>query len=359
MLAGLIAAYDALEIFAAASAAYSLSDPGNGVIFSAALTTYWAPTPVEKDPFVQIVWAGTVAPGTGVVSGSVYVTIPPLSIGPIAVSAASLVAAPNASVLLQDFRLYQKAGGWYATWSALTVTLGGTPHSFGAGSIAGPRLTPTGVPFLGVPPTLETRIVPSADQLSGPITGATGVSSHSYSGSSSIQGGYHVKELGAGGFVAFPVNLSVLLGGTTGCPCEPSLLPSVAAPDTASGAAASAFDQTSTCVFRGRFSCSVCPDGSPALIPAEYNEWDTTAQQDSCAASVTVLPNLPKSVKRLAPDYVALIFRGGLPQTTAAYADVCHDYVSDVNTGNVQLQTNPQPRESAFLATVTNAPHIV
>jgi hypothetical protein len=358
MLAGLITAYDSLEIFASASANYSLSDPGNGVIFNAGLTTYWCPTP-ERDPFVAIAWSGTVAPGTGAVTGAATVSIPPLGIGPILVTATALVAAGSVSVRLTNFRLYQRSAGWYATWTALTITIGTTAHPFLAGSIAGPRLAPTGIPFLGIPPTLETRISPSAVQLSGPIAGGTSTFSRSYSANSACAGGYRVKEPSAGSFTAFPVDLNILLGDTTGCACEPSLLPAPAAQDTASGIATSGFSQTQECVYRGRFACTVCPDGSAALIPSQWDVWDTTAQQDTCASSVTLVPSLPKSVKRFGPDYAALIYRGGLPQTTAAYSDVCHDFVTDIDTGNVQVKTNPHPRESSFLGTVTNAPHII
>ena len=359
MQAGLIAAYDAVEIFASASADYSLSDSGNSVFFTAGLTTYWCPNPADKDPFADIAWSGTVASGTGVVSGELSVSIPPLGIGPLTVTAAALVPADSVSVLLEDFRLYQRSAAWYATWSSLTVTLGIAVHTFGAGSIVGPRLAPTGIPFLGIPPNLGANIAPGASLALGPIPGSRTPSAHTYSGNASCSGGYHVKELGAGAFTAFPVDLTVLLGGTTGCPCEPTLLPALGARDTASGSATSAFRQTITCVYRGRFACTVCPDGRTALIPALWDVWDTTAEQDTCNSSLTLVPNLPKSVQRFGPDYAALIFRGGLPQTTAAYTDVCFDYVADINSGNVQVQTNPHPRESAFLGTVTNAPHII
>lgn len=359
MQAGLIAAYDAVEIFAAASASAALSDTGNGVVFQAGLTTGWCPNGAAKAPFVEIVWTGSIAVTTGVVSGTLSVSIPPLGIGPVTVSAAALVAQPSASVRLDDFRLYQRAAAWYATWSNLTVTLGATAHTFGSGNIAGPRLAPTGVPFLGVPPTLAASIAPTASQAAGEIPGQTVPFSKSYQGACTCSGGYHVKELGSASYVAFPVSLSVLLGGTTGCPCEPTLLPTASAADTATGLVTAAFAQTRTCVYRGRFSCRTCPDGQTALVPAQWDVWDTTAEQQVCSASLTLLPNLPKSVRRLAPDYAALIFRSGLPQTTAGYTDSCFDYVSDVNTGNVQERTLPHPRESAFLGVVSDAPHVI
>lgn len=327
MLAGLVVAYDAVEFFASGSESFSMSDTAQGLTLSSTLLgkqTYNAPVPALVQKFIGIERTGSVAVTTGTNTGQVLVGIIPDGMGGYADSytASVAVGAPwTASVVLADYREYIVSGGnWKATWSGFTVKIqGSTVATIGAGSwdntgVPGSRMAPTGQPFVGKPPELSCTIAPASSRVPGPVPGDTSAFSHVYSGSASIEGGYHVKELGAAAYTAFPVNLSVLTGPTSGCDCEAGGLPGISAGDTASGSASSSFYQESSCTYLGRFPIVTgSPVGENGLTDLYYTKGDQNAGE----SSVMMLPSVPRSIKRFAPDYAAVWFRGGLPMATS------------------------------------------
>ena len=365
MKAGLNAAYDAVEFFGSGSCSYSTSDTANGIIYSASARckqTFNYPLPLLVQNFMGCEVNGAVAVTTGTATGSVVVGIFPDGMGGYA-SSYSVSGFPTSfsfSIVIADFRLYVKNGAWYVTYSSITVKLNGsTVHTFGAGTydnatVPGTRLAPTGMPFFGQPPTIQTVIGPSAAVIPGPVGGSMTVFSHAYSGSATITAGYHVKELGAGSYTPFPTDLSILTGGTSGCNCEAGGLAGVSLVDSSQGTATASFNLISNCVYIGRLPIVT---GSPVGQNGLVDLWYTTKQQTGGSSSVTCLPNVPRSIKRFAKDYGALWYRGGLPKTTRGYSDTSQDYTGLGDTGwsqcsNIQVSDNPHPRETQFLQEV-------
>lgn len=358
MQAGLIAAYDALQLFAAASFDCSLSDATRGAKGSSGLASQFAPNAATLTPGVEIAFQTAVAVTTGAGSSSATVSIPGLDWSQ-SVTTAAWQGSFSASVTIHDYRLYQTNLAWLLSWSSIDVVIGTSSWTLAAGSLTNSFLVPGGVPLLGVPPRLSCPAAIDPAQESGVIPGSTTPGSGSWSCSGSASGGYQVKELGSGIWTAFPITLRVVKGGVTGCPCEPTLVAAVGASDTASLSCEASMTQTASCVDGGRVECWTCPDGETALVPAIFEVYKTTAEQFQTFSSVMALPNTPKCVKRMGPDYAALVFRGGLPQVTAAYTDSCFDFVADESTGYVSETIVTHPRESSFLAKVGNATHVI
>lgn len=370
MKAGLIAAYDILELTASGSDSFSLSDTGNGVVLSATMLgrqTYNQIQPYTVQKFWGIERSGTVAATTGTNTGQVLVGIFPDGMGGYVNSYTTSIAVGsswNATIDVNDFRLYIKNGWYYFTWSSIVLKINGATKATIAGGTwpsvtpAGARLAPTGCPLLGLPATASCTISESASLIypSGPLAGSTTPYSQIYQGSASISGGYRFQEVGSGVWSSPSCHLLELIGGNTGCPCDPNGLPAISGGTTSTLSASSSFYQERSCTDLGTF-----PIVTGGIVPGTQELYLTKAWQQNSSSWVMGLPSLTRSIKRFAKDYAALWYRGGLPKTTQYYHDICTSFLSGqpVVTGDVEVTSNPHPTETTFLARVGDSASII
>jgi len=336
MNAGLVAQWDTLEFYL--NAAFSTSAPGTGGKAgggTAKLTTSYAPDYLNVNPGITIQMTSVVAGPASVYGSSktIYtLTIPDLSISNTD-TVAGFSSSANCRLVFTDFKCYAINGGvWRLAWSDLSWYRNGTlDTSYGADSIiSGAYLSPTAIPIIGFPATLEAGGVASPAPAIGPT--GTGMPSDSLSGDCTITDSGWRYKIGST-WLTPPVNCSVLGTPTLSCSASPSI-GTVSASNTYNGAAY----------------------GS--------NAWTQTSAQRTwniLSAKVTLLPNIPRSVKRMNDDYAALIFRWGLPKAQRHATKTCEYFPPDGESTLTSATTNDTVFNSYtyILSTVQNAPHVI
>lgn len=147
---------------------------------------------------------------------------------------------------------------------------------------------------------------------------------HSVSITVEVSGGWRFAEDDTLTWVELPVSLSV---DTPNAPMECGVTYSPAfeieATTTYDGRVTAEAHQSFVIAEPTLEECSICPDCQTAITPAIYAVTRKTKHADNVTTSLYLLPDLPKGVRRLNGDYMAMIYRFGFPHVNFFGSDTC------------------------------------
>lgn len=239
-----------------------------------------------------------------------------------------------------DLRFYTSAGLYYTHGAAIELD-----SSFWA---------PSGIPLMGVAPTLSASASVNPAITQGALAGVCEVRNTYATAAMDATGGYRFKLAGEGSWSSLPVSLSILA--PPALACDISATRDDPAATTTWEATASAYQASSdVSTYRGTQECDQCTNGT-ATVPAVYDVWDRVVEWTSRSAQVTLIPALAKSVERWGDgsDYRALIERGGLPWAKSSSAAYCTDWWADTTDTDTD-ESELHPEYTAMLLPVDNA----
>lgn len=147
---------------------------------------------------------------------------------------------------------------------------------------------------------------------------------HSVSISVEVTGGWRFAEDDSLTWVALPVSLSVDIPDPP-MECGVSYSPQfeIETTTTYDGRVTAEAHQSFEIAEPTLEECSICPDCQTAIIPAIYSVTRKTKHADNVTASLYLLPDLAKGVRRLNGDYLAMIYRFGFPYANFFGSDTC------------------------------------
>ncbi len=358
---GLIMAWDRWEM-ALSMGASATQDPMNayGIRDEGFAYTQYTPDALTTSVGIYLSVSATKGgAGPFATTESVYTfQIPALSLVQ-SYTNASFVGSMSCHVEVDNLRIYQSGGVWIVKWDALRwYTETDLRYTLGPQLFTSIILTPAAIPLFGIPVTISA--VSAADVTPGiPWS----IINANMSASAAVTGGWRVKLVGDAGYTAFPVSVSVLAipDAPSGCGASPGIL-APSAGDTYSGSCSADFSNTYSDTVLPDLICDECSNG-PASPPAKYHITQHDGDYKIRRGSVTLLPGLPMSVKKLnSPglmDYAALIYRGGFPQVLADATNLCCHSTdeSDLDPCSTQSETTFETHASlaGLLSVVENA----
>lgn len=337
MLGGKLAYWGNLNFTLSWNASYS-TDGSAKAICSAALNSYFATTydlPEVPGIGMEVTMKsnGPGPPGPNPIT-SFAIELNNTSYGPY-VLANSFITSGTVDVVITNYRAYFMAGGVIESFwdSALFTYNGSTILSLGADSSVSSFVAPCGVPLIGFPANLSC----SSGSSEAPIIGVPPIysvsSSTAVSCSCTANGGWRFTEHGSGTYVELPVTLDFVAPPTAPSICPDPGCPSPSATNTYNGAVSSVWSQT-------------------AVTVANYSTV-LTSSGNSC--SISLIPDLPKSVKRMnAHGSAVMVFRFSMPQSSIELDSTNVDYVGSSNA-SLSSVVNPNPTEVYDLAVVGNS----
>lgn len=356
---GKVFAADVIEIYLSSSGSGSHSGDGTGAYsHSATGQTYQTPNINDLDIGIYLAAGGSSATNTWSVS----------YLGPgspvLSTWTGSWWSSATALVQITDFRLYSDGLTWEVSFD-YEVFANGVSKLSGSHSEIGAGLGPAYVPILGVPFGFAGGC--SAGTTGLPAYTATDMFDYTSSATGSASAGYRFKYPGESAWTDLPVygppgSAPAVSGG-----CESPPMPSIGGSDTyvmtieteAYGHSDRVMSDSGTvtecCVETfcdGVSIGSECITQSPAV---PWERYKTTTVTKSSGGSARLIPDLDKQIKRLAPDFGGLWYRGKMPQTTWAGSSSCDNngVVSNVTNGS-EVHPN-QDVLLAFVQSTTNA----
>lgn len=277
----------------------------------------------------------------------------------------SSLAAIDAQLFFYDVRLDVMPGAvWRLSFSDIEWKIGGSSEwTYGsAGYIESASLSPNSVPLIAVPckmtsgshaPAIPTD--PPALSLSNAETMASGT----------VEGGWRVEDSGV--WTAYPVTLETIgLTVPTGCVCDTSdgTPATVSASDTYTCSLTGLERVYTTYGINRTLDCD-CPPGCTQVGQPQYYEYKATSGYEVTHASVTLIPDLPKSIKRWqdkAGDYRAFWQRQQMPRTIRNSSSACRVGYSSVDSGTLYERNDDaetHPRQSEIISVVGEDPHAI
>ena len=190
--------------------------------------------------------------------------------------------------------------------------------------------TPASVPMFGIPAMLRAGGITQPVPVQGPVLSPNLVTG-SCEGTGRVTGGWRFKEDGT--YYSLPVTVGFL---------DPPALTCEASPSTGTAEATNTYNADLT--------------GSRKWTVTTY-----TRRVSSRGAELVMLPDLERGVVRMNSAYAAMIIRGGMPYGRRRAARGCEFIALDDEETTTTAETTDEPFQSysAFLATVTNDPHII
>lgn len=250
----------------------------------------------------------------------------------------SFITSGTVDVLIGNYAVYYNSstGKFDCSWSSITVSYnGGVLQTLGSGSVSSSFIAPCGVPFMGY----GARLSASASFNQAPVLGVPDKNQpsggRSGNSSASVTGGYRFREYGSGTWQALPVN--IMTASSSVC--------SSIAPNPSPPYPSGSNTYNCTCTANGILSGSTT-QGVSAYITYVTSNCD-----------LWIIPDLPKSVVRLNPNYAAMIYRFAMPQSTIISSSANFDYVTNSNTCNQSSYVHPHPTMSQFLGVPGNSIH--
>jgi hypothetical protein len=247
----------------------------------------------------------------------------------------------NPRIEVDDWTVYMlRSGDWKVTWSAVRFYDDSTlVASFGAGSSS----TSHGVPVPSYIPVFNGSFVADAGA-SGAADPPTGIildKVELIQAEASSNIGWRFNDGSA--WRELPVSLPTIPG-----------LPH----QTVSASDVITAGTTWTTQIHNAYRLDVVTQVEGPSLCAGSDYWSYDQQLTERSATLTVVPNLVKEVVRCSDDYGALVARGGFPQTTKTsaltyYTGGHFPYASE------SVTAEEHPEHSQFLATLTNASHVI
>ena len=357
MTSGLIRAFGKLDVGGLFTCSGSASGGGAFVKCTGEATTFFDPTGFSFGPGIEHLFVSTF-PSSGAGSASVTLNIPLFSYSS-AVSFGSAQTSIESHVRFTDLNLYVIGGfQWCLTWSAMDWYVNGVvQHSFGSmafGSLTSARLAPSGIPLLGVPVQLSVGAqppavpVPDCTIVINPL-GTPVPSGDSGSGSASLTNGWRFQEPGSSAWQAPPIGISTLTPSSIGC--SPGI-GALSGNDTWSGAVTGSGASSISYVDEGSVTCP-CPEGGG--VPGIFEQYSQNSTLLTTGATMCLVPNLPKTVKRLNSDFAEMVYRAALPSATqnasASYGN------NSGGSGSTSATNTVFPAAAQILSVVGNAAH--
>lgn len=369
MDAGLVQWYDQWKMSISVSGSATRDSTLVGCRIAGGAATYY--TLLNSSPLLspgisisaQSVLAGGGSPFGA--TGTVYTLSIPDLISDQQYTTGSFTTSLSTYVEIDNLGIYQQGGVWVVRWTELRWYAGGGLRFTLSGDVeqASLILTPSSIPFFGIPPELTAGA--GIDQ--APLV-PWGYVPYNCTVDATVTGGWQGKLKGDSGWTAYPVAVSIPTAASAGGGCS---FPSVTLPSATDTSDGQVYAETH-CTYAATpgltFECRCCPDGQtiPPEFPAArftYTRHEATYRTRNC--SLTMLPCVPKSIWKLNPDdYAAMVYRGGFPQVQkeatsgcAIYNDPTNPFPSGGNDVTETTEVNPSLTE--FLATVENATHVI
>lgn len=355
---GAIARWDEIELYVSSSGSGSHTGIGTGTYTHGAdADAKSAPDTVDLDTALRLQVSGNSTTdqysvtytGPGAPSGTTWT--------------GSGWASVNAKITITDLVLYNN-GAWLLTGTLNVYVNGVKQTSIGSSgdvalSEAGLYLSPVGIPLLGCP-----------WGFSGGVTaGTTGLGTlpdeydYCSEATGSHSAGWRFKEVG-GAWVDLPISLAPGSAGTISGGCTDPGVGTISGSDTY---VATITSYSQDCHSRASFDTGeitecittcTCPDGSiqvynePQVPPVEWEVFKKEVEIFDRSASVRLVPNLERAMKRFNTDYSALWYRDELPATAANAAWSCDN--NGVLTSGSDNSTI-HALQSVYLELVTNS----
>lgn len=338
------------------------SQVDNGYWFSGSLQCFY-----EEAVYNKIVEGIVMYSQIGNTAG-VYDQTSTLDIAALGVSepwTGSSLAAIDAQLFFYDVRLDVMPGAvWRLSFSDIEWKINGSSEwTYGsAGYIESATLSPNSVPLIAVPCKMTTGSHAPAIPTDPP---ALSISNAETMASGTVEGGWRVEDSGV--WTAYPVTLEIVgLTVPTGCVCDTSdgTPATVSASDTYTCSLTGLERVYTTYGINRTLDCD-CPPGCTQVGQPQYYEYKATSGYEVTHASVTLIPDLPKSIKRWqdkAGDYRAFWQRQQMPRTIRESSSTCRVGYSLVDSGtpyerNDDAETHP--RQSEIISVVGEDPHAI
>lgn len=292
------------------------------------------------------------------------------------VSGGTYETSLSMSVVFKDLKIYCNL---YAKWRVVSDSIelyvnGVLETTFPGIDYSTDALGPAWLYLFGVPAKLSGSCNAGRDIVSLP-------SSYSYSQSitSVVTGGWRFKEDGDATWYDLPVTIPSFDSPTvSGCPHSVSLAGILDVVDTwnssitfySMSAGSRAFAETVTYDGLPCTTTVTCYDnaeppnvvwtaectGSTIAVPPSVDYDLVTTTEEFKGGTLTLVPDLEKSIERFNSDYGALWYRTEFPQTTKSTSKSCTDAgVTDSDT----IVTEVHPSQSEILSNVQNSAHAI
>lgn len=336
MDAGAIRKWDILELSCTLASTPARSATTYNVSATASLTSSYCTNALLSPEGIIITcetdWHASTPDASG--TGSVHIEIPVLGIDETEPFTGGWQSSLVGRVEFDNVQLHVVVIGGIFNWrfraSALRFYANGTLfYTHGSAvDITCNYLTPAGIPLMGLAPILTATGGYGPVPVDGGVAEQCTASSASASAEGTGTGGWRWKEVGSGSWSAPAVNVDPVSIPSVSCPITATATP-VTATTTYNGSVAFRAwfeDETVAGTEVTDSGCQLCSNGGGAGWG--FTPYVRTLEHGSYGGSVTLLPDLDKSVKRWGDgaDYGAEIGRFGLPWTRAEASAQCLDY---------------------------------
>lgn len=342
----------------------SFSATALDVTAGASLTSYWTPDLLLKNTGIQLAVSATTL---GTDRTTVSLLVPDLGISEVH-DVPGFQDAAEAVLEIDDLRLinaFNPSIGYVQrlTWEAARLYLDGVlKWTGGAIEIESPRFAASGIPLLGVPPTLAHSATVSPEFAEGSF--ATCPSGLDIDVASENYGAWEIKWTSDGAWQSAPIAFTLpSVGMPDDCPCELTLPESavITAENTADVRIRGGMRLLDDCeMIAENEECDPCPPGTLSGPPQVRDVFKATRRLDTWGGSVMLLPNVEKSVRRWKPlNYRMMVLRGGFPQVKANAVTTCGPWGSLSDPEQISNIVNPEvfPAQTAILSNVGDATH--
>jgi hypothetical protein len=364
MQGGKLAHWELLELAVNVDGGVSISGtPAKAYGYSGSLTSLYTPTPFVTDIGIQLSCGSEhnpfMLPSGDVTSWTI--NIPGIITKTVTENVFQDVVSTSAE--FDNFRVYALNGAvWMVKWDELRWYRDGTlDTTIGERELLGIIFTPSGIPILGIAPTLAAGAFANPVPVIGGVPDGNITEPYQIVVNAVATGGWRFTAEGEGA-TALPVQIqrASIPDIPPPCECEPTL---------GTADAENTWEGTANGYYREHFSkgevttytCWDCGGGKVAVIPFIVDVWQASMEVETRGGSVTLLPSLTKSVLRMNDDYKAMIVRGGFPYAKAAGSASCATEPLDPG-GSTSTSTNIttiHPSYTTFLATVDNDTHLI
>lgn len=222
----------------------------------------------------------------------------------------------SSKIRFYDLAIYaiKGSGVFRVTWSGwdwFTTSISVPQSSGSASSIDGLQLTPAGLPIFGIPGKLEAYAVLGIAYADFPPSPQSTDTNHTWYMESIINGGWDYKRNGV--WVAPDTVLEISEELSPGCSACQAIFGDISTTNTNNGNVSAIDKDIINRVFVDTVNCA-CPDGYLG-DPSIYDIYFATRSVIRYNGTLTLIPNLSKTVNRMNSDYLHLITKGSSPET--------------------------------------------
>lgn len=379
MDAGLVAAWDILELTVELDATLARSANTYRASASGSLLSQYAPNFLIVSDQIRIdvesIRIENLADASG--EGRIHFDLDAFGIDETETITGGAPANIEASVEIDDVTLHIVHVLGSPVWMMTTgdvrcIVNGGTVHTeAGPHVLIGELFAPAGIPVIGIPPKLAAGAtvspMPTSPALGGANPGAPADCNGStgtlvnVSAESTVTKGWRFKRAGSASWVALDVNLLAVTPPSVTCdPTATTVTPS--AGNTYAGscsAKAWILDVVTAGTEETDPDCQLCSNGAGSGWG--FTPWTRALTFGEYEGEIMLLPDLPKSVKRWGDgtDYGALIKRWGLPYALGGASATCIDYTEEDPTDYDSVVEEFFPTYAMTSADVLNAANAI